>query len=382
MSNLIARIRPLSEINFAAVFDQAHVLLVEDSRTQAMLMTRLLQAMGHRVTHVANGRLGLEALQGGGIDVVISDIEMPEMDGFALLAAIHDDVELRHIPVLMVSVLEDLESIVRCLQLGAVDTLPKPCHELILRVRVDACLERKRRHDKEQLLLAAVKHEKARADAVLLMVLPSAIAERLKAGEKTIADFYPEATVAFADIADFTRMASGMSAVALVDLLNRVFSAFDEVTERLGLEKVKTIGDAYLVMAGAPLARADHAQATAELALLLHETAAQFRRPDGTPLRLRIGIHSGSLAAGVIGTSKFLYDVWGDTVNIASRLETHAEPGMTLVSEATAVQVRERFDLQDLGEAVLKGVGSIRISRLTGRRVEPSASGSSPAGWS
>jgi class 3 adenylate cyclase/CheY-like chemotaxis protein len=371
MTNLTARIRPSSEINFTVPEAEAHVLLVEDSRTQAMLMSRLLQAMGHRVTHVINGLLGLQVLRLGGVDVVISDIEMPVMDGFALLAAIHDDVELRHIPVLMVSVLEDLASIVRCLQLGAVDTLPKPCHEMILRVRLDACLERKRRHDKEQLLLTAIKHEKARADAVLLMVLPAAIAERLKAGEKTIADFYADTTVAFADIADFTHMAAGMSAVDLVEFLNRVFSAFDQVTERLGLEKIKTIGDAYLVMAGAPLARMDHTEAMAELALLLHQTAAKFPRPDGSPLRLRIGIHSGSVAAGVIGTSKFLYDVWGDTVNIASRLQTHAEPGMTLVSEATAIRLRGRFVLQDMGRADLKGVGLMRVSQLDGWRALP-----------
>jgi class 3 adenylate cyclase len=177
--------------------------------------------------------------------------------------------------------------------------------------------------DREHRLLLA---EEERSERLLLNVLPAPIAERLKQGEGVIADAFPEVTVLFADLVDFTRRSQQVSPAQVVATLNELFSAFDRLAQRHGLEKIKTIGDAYMVAGGLPNPRPDHAQAVAEMALAMQEEVAGRADPSGQPLQVRIGIDTGPVEAGVIGTSKFSYDLWGDTVNTASRMESHGSP--------------------------------------------------------
>jgi class 3 adenylate cyclase len=218
--------------------------------------------------------------------------------------------------------------------------------------------------DREHRLLLA---EQERSERLLLNVLPAPIAERLKAGEAVIADAFPEVTVLFADIVDFTRSSRQTSPAQVVATLNELFSVFDELAQHHGLEKIKTIGDAYMVAGGLPQPRPDHAQAVAELALAIREEVTRRTDPSGRPLQLRIGIDTGPVEAGVIGTSKFSYDLWGDTVNTASRMESHGVPGCIQVTERTWKRLRDGYRFQRRGPIQVRGMGELVTWFLVGR---------------
>jgi len=210
--------------------------------------------------------------------------------------------------------------------------------------------------------------ERARSEAILRNTLPDPIVDRLKASAGVIADDHVEVTVLFADIAEFTPWSADKPAREVLELLNRVFSRFDRLVETHGLEKIKTVGDCYMVVAGAPEPRADHVEAAARLALAMQAEAQELSDGHGVPLRFRIGIHTGPLIAGVIGEKRLLYDVWGDTVNTASRLESSGVPGTIQVSARVAEKIEAGFVLRSRGEVEIKGKGLIRTYFLEGVR--------------
>jgi class 3 adenylate cyclase/predicted enzyme related to lactoylglutathione lyase len=210
--------------------------------------------------------------------------------------------------------------------------------------------------------------ERQRSDRLLLNVLPPAIATRLKAGEEPIADAFPETTVLFADIVDFTGISSKVSPDDMVQTLNVVFSTFDRLAAEHGLEKIKTIGDAYMVVGGLPEPRADHAEAVAEMALAMQASLEAHRGPTGEPIKVRVGINTGPVVAGVIGTAKFAYDLWGDAVNTASRMESHGVPDGIQVTESTYQRLRDRYCFEARGVVDVKGKGPMQTYLLTGRR--------------
>jgi class 3 adenylate cyclase len=207
----------------------------------------------------------------------------------------------------------------------------------------------------------------ARSEALLLNVLPRSIAMRLKQSPDVIADAHDDVTVLFADIADFTSFAERTEAARVVEVLNEVFTAFDALADRHGVEKIKTIGDAYMVAAGLPTARRDHAQAMAEMALEMQETVSAICARLRLDLAIRIGMESGPVIAGVIGRHKFIYDLWGDTVNTASRLESHGLPRRIQVGETAHGLLCDRYSFEDRGEIDLKGKGFRRAYFLLGR---------------
>jgi class 3 adenylate cyclase len=209
---------------------------------------------------------------------------------------------------------------------------------------------------------------KQRSERLLLNVLPHSIAERLQRGENAIAERFEDVTVLFADLVDFTRWSLPLPPEHTVEILGQVFTEFDALTERYGLEKIKTIGDAYMVVAGVPSPRADHQEAMAVMALQILETIRRLNRVLGTTLDVRVGMHSGPVIAGIIGTRKFAYDLWGDTVNMASRLESHGEAGRVHVSEPTWRRLSERFTFEPRGEIEVKSMGRVKTWFLTGTR--------------
>ena len=215
--------------------------------------------------------------------------------------------------------------------------------------------------------LKALKMEREKADNLLLNILPESIAQRLKKEPSTIAENFAEATVLFADIVGFTKMSSQMSPVEMVNLLNKIFSAFDRLVEQHGLEKIKTIGDAYMVVGGIPNPRADHVQAVAEMALGMLSEIERFNAENKVDFSMRIGINTGPVVAGVIGIKKFIYDLWGDTVNIASRMESHGLPGCIQVSEATYQCLQEKYEFEERGVIQVKGRGEMITYLLLGR---------------
>jgi class 3 adenylate cyclase len=213
----------------------------------------------------------------------------------------------------------------------------------------------------------ALALEQQRSERLLLNVLPAPIAARLKAGEGVIADAFPEVTVLFADIVDFTRRSRRIGPAQVVATLNELFSAFDALAQRHGLEKIKTIGDAYMVAGGLPTPRPDHAQAIAEMALAMQAEVARRADPSGRPLQLRVGIDTGPVEAGVIGTSKFSYDLWGDTVNTASRMESHGVAGCIQVTARTYQRLRDGYRFQPRGRIPVRGMGEMDTWFLLGR---------------
>ncbi|MGZ8218542.1 adenylate/guanylate cyclase domain-containing protein [Methylomagnum sp.] len=207
---------------------------------------------------------------------------------------------------------------------------------------------------------AATAEAQSQADQVLLNILPYPIAQRLKAGEQVIVDSFTNVTVLFADIVGFTHFAATTPPHQVVELLNRVFSLFDIFSEQYAVEKIKTIGDAYMIVSGVPEPREEHTEAIADMALEIQTTIELLAHSLDLPVQVRIGIHTGPAVAGVIGKKKFSYDLWGDTVNIASRLESHGEPSRIHVSEAVYEKLKHAYVFEERGTIELKGKGAMR----------------------
>ena len=206
-----------------------------------------------------------------------------------------------------------------------------------------------------------------RSEDLLLNILPASIAQRLKLGGGTIADEFPAVTVLFADIVGFTRMSARLPPERIVGMLNDLFCRFDDLAGSLGLEKIKTIGDCYMVAGGLPEPRRDHAEAIADMALAMLAIVAELAARTGEPLSVRIGLHSGPVVAGVIGKRKFIYDLWGDTVNIASRMESHGIPGTIQLSAASRQLLDGKYRLQPRGTIEVKGKGEMETWFLEDR---------------
>ncbi len=347
----------------------ATVLIVDDNRDIRTMLKVRLKRQGYTVHTAANGRLAMEWLAQHPADLILLDIMMPEMNGFEVLQRLKADDHLRHIPVIVLSAMDDIDSVVKCIQLGAEDHLSKPFNRVLLRARIDASLQKKRFRDQEQAYLAQIQAEREKSERLLLNILPAPIAERLKQGEQIIADQFDEATILFADMVGFTEIAGHTPPAKLVNMLSCIFSTFDSLVEKHGLEKIKTIGDAYMAVGGLPTPRPDHAEAIADLALDMQAAIAAMRDDFEPPLRIRIGIHSGPVVAGVLGTKKFAYDLWGDTVNVASRMESQGAPQTIQVSEVTARLLGPRYRLQKKGVIPIKGKGEMVTYLLKGKQL-------------
>ena len=354
----------------------AAILVVDDEPAMRHVMTLTLKALGyHNLADAADGGGALQLLREREFDLLITDLHMPGMDGLTLLAEIKNDPFMRHLPVIIASGMNELESVARCIEIGAEDYLPKPVNTVILRARVTASLERKRLRDLDRLRLLDLqqeKHllelEKEKSERLLLNILPEPIAERLKQGERTIAERHAEVTVLFADIVNFTVLASNTEPETLVALLNDLFSRFDRLAEFHGVEKIKTIGDCYLAVGGLPVAHPDHAEKVAHLALEMLAVVAQINTEHGTQLEVRVGLNSGPVIAGVIGRRKFTYDLGGEAVNLASRIQSSGLPNHVNVSAGTHDRLRGRFTFVERGSITCKGVGEVRTYILLGKQ--------------
>ncbi len=348
--------------------DQGNVLVVDDNQVNRDLLARRVTRHGHVVSAANNGFQALEMMRSQAFDLLLLDIMMPKMNGYQVLETLKADPKLRHIPVIMISAVDDIDSIVRCIELGAEDYLSKPFNPVLLKARINACLEKKRLRDQEQAYLKRLAEEQEKSERLLLNILPAPIAQRLKQGEQTIADSFSEVTVLFADLVGFTKLSANLSPAELVELLNMIFSCFDELAEKYGLEKIKTIGDAYMVVGGLPTPRKDHAEAIAEMALDILDRVQEISEKQGKLLQIRIGINTGAVEAGVIGTKKFAYDLWGDTVNTAHRMESHGIPGVIQVTEDTYNCLANKYTFQERGMIDIKGKGMMRTYLLLGRK--------------
>ena len=352
-----------------------HVLVVDDSRTLRMLLIRELNAIGIvKITEAVNGQDAMNKIHAEQFDLMLIDMEMPELDGLEVLKLVKADALLRNLPVIVISGAEQFDKTVECIQVGAEDYLPKPFNSVLLRARVFSSLEKKRLRDIDQERIVELQKEKEllsleqmKTDKLMLNILPKPIADRLKRGESNIAGNYPEVTVLFSDLVGFTKMSSQKSAGDLVKLLNDLFSRFDRRAEALGLEKIKTIGDAYMAVGGLPIPRSDHADICAEMALGMFDDLIEFNKQYDAELAMRIGLNTGPVVAGVIGFTKFSYDLWGNTVNTASRMESTSISGRIQMSTSTRDHLSPSFIIEERELMECKGLGLIMTYFLNGK---------------
>ncbi|MGB2833158.1 MAG: adenylate/guanylate cyclase domain-containing protein [Methylotenera sp.] len=222
----------------------------------------------------------------------------------------------------------------------------------------------------KERVMASLELEQARSEKLLLNILPAPIAERLKANDMRIADHYDSVTVMFADLINFTQMSEKMTPTQLIELLSQVFVKFDELAEKYQVEKIKTIGDSYMVISGAPLVCTDHADRIAKMALEMHAVLQEVSVKNGVALNMRIGINTGPVVAGVIGTAKFSYDLWGDTVNMASRMESTGLLGAIQVSQTTQQALQNAYEFTERVGVDVKGKGKLDTFILLGKKSE------------
>jgi adenylate cyclase len=326
----------------------AHLLVADDNKVNRLLLQRSLQLQGHRVSLAENGRVALQMLAREPFDLMLLDIEMPEMDGFEVLEHLARDLRLRDLPVIVTSAVEGMDSVVRCIESGAEDYLPKPVNPVLLKARIGASLEKKRLRDQQKELVRRFATRE--------------VAEDLDASGFALGGRRVQATVMFSDIRGFTAMSEQLPPEETIELLNTYYTLmFDAISGHGGVVN-QMIGDGLMAIFGAPLALADPGASAARAAQEMLEMVELFNRePDraGKPeIRIGIGIASGSVVAGYTGTDqRATYTCVGDTVNLAARLEAHTkEAGRSiLLDAATQAALGAGFATENLGPVTFKG---------------------------
>ena len=343
---------------------QAAILVVDDNDDNRYTLTGRLRREGYSDVAVAcNGSEALRRLAERSFDLVLLDVMMPELDGIETLAAMKANSALRHVPVVMISAATDLERVVRCIELGAEDYLPKPFNQVLLRARVGACLEKKRLRDQEQAHLAIIERERWRLTDLLHAILPAAAVVELQATGAVRPQRHDEVAVLYCDVAGFTAYCDTHPPELAVTNLQQLVEKFEALTEVAGLEKLKTTGDALIATAGLLTPHPDPVSAALDCGFAAIEAA--LAGPAGW--KLRCGLHIGPVVAGIVGKRKFSFDIWGDTINVAARLAGVGEPGCVHFSEAARRRVAASWNCEALGAVALRGKGDVSVFRCLPR---------------
>lgn len=353
---------------------KASILIVDDKEANISLLDQTLRGAGYSsITSTSHPRDVVALHNKNRYSLILLDLQMPGMDGFQVMEELKTIETDGYLPVLVVTAQPDLK--LRALKAGAKDFVSKPFELAEVLIRVYNILEVRLLHLETKKLFDRVATEKKVSERLLLNVLPRAIADRLKAQASVaddtlpeIADSFPEATILFAGLHDFSRLTESMAPTEVVKSLNTIYSRFDEITEKLGLEKIKIMGESYMIAGGVPVQRADHAAAVADAALEFQQEIASHEAPAGETFSLRIGINTGPVVAGVIGKTRFSYDVWGETVNTAWHMETYGAPGCIQVNETTHARLRDKYIFEDRGEFFVKDKADLKTYFLKSRK--------------
>ncbi len=338
--------------------NQATILIVDDNEDNRYVLERRLNREGYaNITMAENGQQALQALAERPHDLILLDIMMPEMDGYQTLEHLKSDMALRDIPVIMISAVEEIDSVVRCIELGAEDFLPKPFNAVLLKARVNACLEKTRLRNQESSYIERLESESRHADRLLHAIFPSGVVQELKTTNNVQPRRFENVAVLFCDIVDFTDYCDRHSPETVVAHLQGIVEAFEGIVRSHGLEKIKTIGDAFMATAGLIHHLEEPFLASVRCGLEM-AAAAPTLEPGWN---VRVGIHLGPVVAGVIGCQQYIYDLWGDTVNTAARIVVEADPGAVLVSGSSWMHLHGRCRGRSNGFVELKGKGSIEL---------------------
>lgn len=348
--------RPLKEKLF-----QMRILVVDDEPGFLEIFTSLLEIDGYtNVVTARDGRKALDILERGDpIDLVLTDVNMPDLDGVSLLERIKSNEGWASIPVIMISGAGQRKNVIRCIGYGAEDFLDKPLERELLWARVNASLERKYLRDREQELYERLEIEKDKSERVLYNIVPRRIADRMRQGEENIAEYIPSATVLFTDMLHFTYMAQQLSADKVVRMLNSVFLCFDRLADAFGLEKIKTVGDSYMVAGGIDGKGGDHADRCVAFGRAAIREVTKLKEEHEVEIRLRVGVASGPVIAGIIGRVRPMFDIWGSTVNLASRMESHGVPDHVQISQSTYELLSDASGFEEREAIEVKGIGQM-----------------------
>jgi class 3 adenylate cyclase/FixJ family two-component response regulator len=379
------------------------ILIVDDALEIVSLLSDALTYEGFEVYTLSDASVIADVIREFTPDLILLDIKLGRDSGYDICQQLKLDTQTRNIPVIFISAQQQVSDKVKAFESGGIDYIAKPfsVQEVVVRVQNQLSIQgmqkelleqqahrifrskggspllanlQKRLQQQSELLIEknrqlqqeiqerqrvqeALKREQEKSEQLLLNILPRTIAERLKQNRGVIAERFDEVTILFADIVDFTPLSARLTPMELVQLLNQVFSNFDQLAEQYGLEKIKTIGDAYMVAGGVPVPRPDHAEAVMEMAIAMRREMKRFVQHSGNSIQLRIGINTGTVVAGVIGISKFSYDLWGDAVNVASRMESQGLVGKIQVTEATYQRLRDKYEFEKWGTLNIKGKG-------------------------
>ena len=324
------------------------ILVVDDNRMNRLMLARGLEQQGHRVSFAEHGRQALEMMRNQAFDLVLLDIEMPEMNGYEVLEQLRADPHWRDIPVIMISAVDEIDSVVRCIEMGAADYLNKPFNPVLLKARVNASLEKKRLLDKQRELFRKFATDE--------------VAEELLTSGFSLGGKLVDATVLFVDIRSFTTLAESQSPEDTIELLNAYYGLIINATASEGGIVSLMAGDGLMSIFGAPLAREDHRQQSVKAAMQMIERIDRFNQEQAllhrAPIAVGIGIASGSVIAGFVGTQRrATYTCIGDTVNLASRLESHTKVvgQPILIEENTRLGLDPTIQVVPQGEVQLRG---------------------------
>jgi class 3 adenylate cyclase len=346
----------------------ASILIVDDAPINQKILENLLKKEGFRIRTAHHGKEALTRLQEEIPDLIVLDILMPEMDGLELCRLLKQQETTRDIPVIFISSLDNTTDKLNGFEAGGVDYITKPFHPAEVLARINThlklCLLQRQLEEKNRLLAI----EKQKSEALLLNVLPARVARELMEKGSCTPQCFPEVTVCFVDIVQFTAAAATLAPEVLIEELNTLFTAFDRIAEANRCERMKTIGDAYLCTCGIPETNEDHVQAMADAALAMRAYLAERNRTARVQWQVRIGLHTGPVVGGIVGTKKYLYDIFGDTVNIAARLEELSAPMHINASAKVYQLLHNEFVFSCPFTVAMKGKGLQTTYFLEGRQ--------------
>lgn len=347
---------------------QHTVLIVEDSLINQKLLIKILTRQNYRLFVAGSGEAALEQVKEVLPDLIVLDIMLPGMDGYSICRYLKRDARTQHIPVVFISALNTPEDKIEGFEAGAVDYITKPFEPAEVSARICTHLRLRSLQHRLEEKNQQLNIEKKKSERLLCNVLPKSIALELLATGMCTPQLFTETTVCFTDIVNFTSAATKMAPEAIIHELNDIFTAFDRISLEYNCERMKTIGDAYLFACGVPQPHSGHAENIARAALEMVEYLKIRNRTARYCWQIRVGINSGSLVGGVVGTEKYLYDIFGDTVNIAARVEEAAQPMQVSVSSTSYGLLRESFLFADGEHVEMKGKGKQVIYTLLGDR--------------
>jgi CheY-like chemotaxis protein len=336
------------------------ILIVDDEPFNVDCLEQELEDLLCDTVSASNGLEALGQVAAEAPDLILLDIMMPKMDGFEVLTRLKQDENTRDIPIIVISALDEMDAVVKGIELGAEDFIPKPFDPILLQARMSSSLEKKRWRDKEQVYIRQIEEEKKRSNELLHVILPDPIVYELKTTDSVRPRLFDEVSVLFTDVVGFTPYVENHDAVEVVQNLQQLIVGYEDVVIGHGLQKIKTIGDAFMASGGLFKKLDNPVLNSLRCGLEMVEMAKEV--PAGW--QVRVGIHVGPVMGGIVGQRQYLFDIWGDTVNTAQRIESHGVAGAVNLSQAAWERVQDQCVAQSAGTVSVKGKGPMEIYQV------------------